>query len=156
MQGTENVRHPSPGTEPVDFHRELIRVVEWTPRAVTVTAVAAAYRYVALNPAPARLAARAEDWLWSSARALLGLGADRLTDFAPAPARPDPSFGSWRPIRLGRIPRPASRRFPTLSMSRPGILTTTRFRASGADDIKNARRRAALDIAFVFSLLDIH
>lgn len=49
--------------------------------------VAAAYRYVALNPVRARLAARAEDWPWSSARALLGLGADRLTDLAPARQR---------------------------------------------------------------------
>ena len=47
----------------------------------------AAFRYVALNPVRARLVARAEDWRWSSARALLGLGDDGLTDVAPARAR---------------------------------------------------------------------
>ena len=47
----------------------------------------AAYRYVALNPVRARLVKRAQDWRWSSARALLGLGRDGLTDVAPARAR---------------------------------------------------------------------
>jgi putative transposase len=49
--------------------------------------LAAAYRYVTLNPVRARLVGRAEDWPWSSARALLGLGADPLTDLAPARQR---------------------------------------------------------------------
>jgi putative transposase len=49
--------------------------------------LAAAYRYVTLNPVRARLVVRAEDWPWSSARALLGLGEDRLTDLAPARQR---------------------------------------------------------------------
>jgi putative transposase len=49
--------------------------------------LAAAYRYVALNPVRARLVGRAEDWPWSSARALLGLGEDPLTDLAPARQR---------------------------------------------------------------------
>lgn len=44
----------------------------------------AAYRYVALNPVRARLVKHAEDWPWSSARALLGLGDDPLTDLAAA------------------------------------------------------------------------
>ena len=47
----------------------------------------AAYRYVALNPVRARLVKRAEDWRWSSARALLGLEDDGLTDVAPARSR---------------------------------------------------------------------
>jgi putative transposase len=47
----------------------------------------AAWRYVALNPVRARLVKRAEDWRWSSASALLGLGDDGLTDVAPARAR---------------------------------------------------------------------
>ena len=47
----------------------------------------AAYRYVALNPVRAKLVQRAEDWRWSSARALLGLGDDGLTDVAPARTR---------------------------------------------------------------------
>ncbi len=47
----------------------------------------AAYRYVNLNPVRARLVARAEDWPWSSARALLGLAEDGLTDLAPARQR---------------------------------------------------------------------
>ena len=49
--------------------------------------LAAAYRYVTLNPVRARLVVRAEDWPWSSAGALLGLGEDRLTDLAPARQR---------------------------------------------------------------------
>jgi putative transposase len=44
----------------------------------------AALRYVALNPVRARLARRAEDWRWSSARALLDPArGDGLTDTAP-------------------------------------------------------------------------
>ena len=49
--------------------------------------LAAAYRYVTLNPVRARLVERAEDWRWSSAGALLGLGDDRLTDVGPARQR---------------------------------------------------------------------
>jgi putative transposase len=49
--------------------------------------LAAAYRYVNLNPVRARLVKRAEDWPWSSARALLGLAEDGLTDLAPARQR---------------------------------------------------------------------
>jgi putative transposase len=47
----------------------------------------AALRYVSLNPVRARLAARAEDWPWSSVRAHLGRGDDGLTDTAPVAAR---------------------------------------------------------------------
>ena len=47
----------------------------------------AAYRTVNLNPVRARLVTRAVDWPWSSARALLGLAGDGLTDLAPAPQR---------------------------------------------------------------------
>ena len=49
--------------------------------------VVAAWRHVALNPVRARLVERAQDWRWSSARALLGLEDDGLTDIAPARAR---------------------------------------------------------------------
>ncbi len=49
--------------------------------------LAAAFRYVSLNPVRARLAARAQDWGWSSVRAHLGLGEDGVTDVAPARAR---------------------------------------------------------------------
>src|SRR5260370_5234464 len=49
--------------------------------------LAAAFRYVSLNPVRARLAARAHDWRWSSARAHLAFGADGLTDIGPARAR---------------------------------------------------------------------
>ena len=48
--------------------------------------LAAAFRHVSLNPVRARLAAKAQDWRWSSERAHLGLGADGLTDIAPARA----------------------------------------------------------------------
>lgn len=50
------------------------------------------FRYVELNPVRARLAVRPEDWRWSSARAHLDLGADPLTDLAPARERID----DWR------------------------------------------------------------
>lgn len=40
----------------------------------------AAVRYVELNPVRAKLAGRAEDWRWSSARAHVTGGADGLTD----------------------------------------------------------------------------
>jgi putative transposase len=43
-----------------------------------------ALRYVALNPVRARLAERAEDWLWSSTRAHLGGESDAFVDVAPA------------------------------------------------------------------------
>ena len=49
--------------------------------------LAAAFRYVTLNPARARLVRHAEDWPWSSARAHLGFGDDALTDLAPARQR---------------------------------------------------------------------
>ena len=49
--------------------------------------LAAAYRYVTLNPVRARLVVQAEDWPWSSARALLGLGEDQVTAVAPARQR---------------------------------------------------------------------
>ena len=49
--------------------------------------LAAAFRYVTLNPVRARLVRGAEDWQWSSARAHLGLGDDAVTDLAPARQR---------------------------------------------------------------------
>ena len=45
--------------------------------------LAAASRYVALNPVRARLADRAEDWPWSSARAHIAGADDRLVEVAP-------------------------------------------------------------------------
>jgi putative transposase len=45
--------------------------------------LAAAARYVELNPVRARLAVRAEDWPWSSARAHLGGRDDGLVSVAP-------------------------------------------------------------------------
>jgi REP-associated tyrosine transposase len=47
----------------------------------------AAARYVALNPVRAGLAARAEDWRWSSARAHLEGRDDRLVSVAPLAER---------------------------------------------------------------------
>lgn len=55
-------------------------------------------RYVELNPVRARLAVRAEDWPWSSARAHLSGLADGLTDPAPLLERwPDwqAVLGTW-------------------------------------------------------------
>jgi putative transposase len=54
--------------------------------------VHACLRYVELNPVRAGLAARAEDWRWSSARAHLGVGGDGLTDLASGRARVE----DWR------------------------------------------------------------
>ncbi|MCG8512078.1 MAG: transposase, partial [Rhodospirillales bacterium] len=48
--------------------------------------LAAALRYVLLNPVRARLVARARDWAWSSLHAHLG-GDDGVTDTAPVVAR---------------------------------------------------------------------
>jgi len=52
----------------------------------------AAVRYVERNPVRAGLVGRPEDWPWSSARAHLGLEADRLVRPVPALA----AFGPWR------------------------------------------------------------
>jgi putative transposase len=49
-------------------------------------------RYVELNPVRAGLAARPEDWRWSSARAHLGLAGDGITDFAAT----RPMIDDWR------------------------------------------------------------
>ena len=71
--------------------------------------LAAAYRTVNLNPVRARLVERAEDWPWSSARALLGIAEDRLTDLAPAANAFPASPTSSKPTRTkGR--RRASRK----------------------------------------------
>ena len=43
-----------------------------------------ALRYVALNPVRARLVARAEDWAWSSTRALIAGEDDHVVTVAPA------------------------------------------------------------------------
>ncbi|HEY1614742.1 MAG TPA: hypothetical protein VGF97_13730 [Rhizomicrobium sp.] len=43
----------------------------------------AAVRYVALNPARARVVARADDWKWSCVRALIGGRDDGLVSVAP-------------------------------------------------------------------------
>lgn len=53
----------------------------------------AAFRYVALNPVRARLAARAEDWPWSSTRAHLAGADDGLAEVAPLLARIDEVHG---------------------------------------------------------------
>jgi putative transposase len=47
----------------------------------------AAVRYVAMNPVRAGLTSRAVDWPWSSTGALLGRGADDVTEIAPVLAR---------------------------------------------------------------------
>ena len=52
--------------------------------AMDETHLQAALRYVALNPVRARLVRRAQDWRWSSARALLDpVRGDGITDVAP-------------------------------------------------------------------------
>jgi hypothetical protein len=54
----------------------------WT-RRIFVTAL----RYVAFNPVRARLTGRAEDWAWSSTRALIAGRDDHVVKVAPALAR---------------------------------------------------------------------
>ena len=54
--------------------------------------VHACLRYVELNPVRAGLAARPEQWRWSSARAHLGLERDGVTDLAAGRAR----IEDWR------------------------------------------------------------
>ena len=49
--------------------------------------LAAAVRYVAMNPVRAGLCGRAADWPWSSAPTLLGIEDDAVTDVAPVRAR---------------------------------------------------------------------
>jgi len=44
----------------------------------------AALRYVALNPVRARLVRRAQDWPWSSTRALIAGRSDKFVDVPPA------------------------------------------------------------------------
>ena len=46
-----------------------------------------ALRYIALNPVRARLVERAEDWRWSSTRALIAQADDHVVKVAPALAR---------------------------------------------------------------------
>ena len=53
----------------------------------------AAARYVALNPAPARLAPHAQVWRWSSVRAHLAARDDALATVAPLLARCNGRFG---------------------------------------------------------------
>ncbi|HET9638768.1 MAG TPA: transposase [Allosphingosinicella sp.] len=56
-------------------------------------------RYVELNPVRAGLVARPEQWMWSSARAHLGLGADGLTEAAALLDR----WPDWRTILDGGL-----------------------------------------------------
>jgi len=49
--------------------------------------LAAALRYVALNPVRARLVERAQDWRWSSVRAHLAAREDGVTNLAPVLGR---------------------------------------------------------------------
>lgn len=55
--------------------------------AMDETHLAAAIRYVALNPVRARLVERAQDWPWSSALAHMGEGDDPLVTTAPVRER---------------------------------------------------------------------
>jgi putative transposase len=61
-------------------------------------------RYVELNPVRAGLVARPEQWMWSSARAHLGLGADGITETAALLGR----WPDWRTILDGGLD-PATR-----------------------------------------------
>ncbi len=75
--------------------REGWRGFLWQGRFASVpmdeTHLLAAVRYVELNPVRARLTPRAEDWLWSSARAHLAGRDDDVTKVAPLLER----VGDW-------------------------------------------------------------
>jgi len=58
-----------------------------TEITVTVHFIAAALRYVALNPVRARLVERAQDWRWSSVHAHLAAREDGVTTLAPVLGR---------------------------------------------------------------------
>ena len=67
--------------------------------------LAAALRYVSLNPVRARLVERAQDWRWSSTRAHLRGKADGVTALSPIRDR-FPDFRSGSPDDQGGKPRP--------------------------------------------------
>jgi putative transposase len=67
------------------------------------TYLLACARYVELNPVRARLAARAQDWPWSSARAHLDGSGDGLTDPAPLLER----WPDWRQVIGTSLDEPA-------------------------------------------------
>ena len=83
-------------------HREGWRGYLWQGRFASFPLderhLMAAVRYVELNPVRARLAARPEDWPWSSARAHLGMP-DMAAKSAPlAPSPPLDAIEDWRGI----------------------------------------------------------
>ena len=88
--------------------REAWRGYLWQGRFASFpldsTHLAAAARYVELNPVRARLAARPEDWPWSSAPAHLGLVPEKQTaaDRILAPDLPD-MIGDWRRFLDGGV-----------------------------------------------------
>jgi hypothetical protein len=77
--------------------------------AMDAPRLAAAFRHVTLNPAPARLVRHAEDWSWSSARDYLGFGDDALTDLAPARQRFSRSPTRWKATKILPQPRGCAR-----------------------------------------------
>ena len=79
----------------------------------------AAVRYVELNPVRAGLVAEAEDWPWSSARAHLAGGEDRLARAAAELA----AIGDWRASLRSR---PRKRSLPrSAAISGPGARSAT-------------------------------
>ena len=83
--------------------------------------LAAALRYVSLNPVRARLVERARDWRWSSTRAHLPGKSDGITTLAPIRDRfprfadlidDKPEADTVRSSARGREHRPAARRRP--------------------------------------------
>ncbi len=78
--------------------------------------LAAALRYIALNPVRARLVERAQDWAWSSLHAHLRGADDGVTNIAPALAR-FPHFGEF--IAQGEEPVMFERLRQAESIGRP-------------------------------------
>src|SRR5271157_1593499 len=110
--------------------------------------LAAAYRYVNLNPVRARLVERAEDWPWSSARALLGLAEDGLTDLAPARQRfsrfadlPTRTKGRRRACAEARASAGRSVRIRSSPRWKPGPAAASRPSSAGPSQRTTKRPR---------------
>lgn len=86
--------------------------------------LAAALRYVSLNPVRAGLVSRARDWRWSSVQGQLGERDDDITTLAPVRERyPDFSVFLSEEVDGGTIERPRGAETigrPSLTCSRHG------------------------------------
>ena len=98
-------------------------------------------RYIELGPVCAGLAARPEDWRWSSARAHLGLGDDGLTEVAPLLGRA-PDWGALLDAGLAEEESEAIRASESSGRPLGGTLFLRQLAASlGRDVMPRSRGR---------------